>query len=164
MPCPAAPVLDPPVGSATSSAELIAHILERYHVVHLAELGVLAPLARKVETVHADHPATPAGLADHLSFILDDLCGHQRKEEQVLFPMMLDGGHPMIGHPIARMMAEHQDVEAQLARLADLTDGFTAPANACRSWRALIEGCRKLDTDLREHMRLENDLLFPRFA
>jgi regulator of cell morphogenesis and NO signaling len=110
---PAAPVLDPPVQSAMSSADLIAHILERYHAVHLAELGDLIPLARKVEAVHAGHPAAPAGLADHLSFILDDLCGHQRKEEQVLFPMMLDGSHPMIAHPIARMIAEHQDVEEQ---------------------------------------------------
>jgi regulator of cell morphogenesis and NO signaling len=161
---PAAPVLDPPVQSAMSSADLIAHILERYHAVHLAELGDLIPLARKVEAVHAGHPAAPAGLADHLSFILDDLCGHQRKEEQVLFPMMLDGSHPMIAHPIARMIAEHQDVEEQLSALAKLTAGFSAPTDACGSWRALIEGCRKLNADLREHMRLENQDLFPRFA
>ena len=121
-------------------------------------------VSRFLIQAEGEHPATPAGLADHLSFILDGLCGHQRKEEQGLFPMMLDGSHPMIAHPIARMIAEHQDVEEQLSALAKLTAGFSAPTDACGSWRALIEGCRKLNADLREHMRLENQDLFPRFA
>lgn len=161
---PAAPALDCSFSSTFSPAALIAHILERYHVVHLAELGDLIPLARKVEATHAAHPAAPAGLADHLSLILDDLCGHQGKEEQVLFPMMLAGGHPMIVHPIDRMVAEHRDVDRQLAQLSALTNGFSFPDGVCPSWRILNEGCAKLADDLREHMRLENEVLFPLFS
>lgn len=151
------PAPPPPV------ADLIAHILDRYHAVHLAELPELIALARKVETVHAAHPNAPAGLADHLSIMTDELCGHQRKEEQVLFPMMLAGGHPMIAHPIARMIAEHRDVDDQLQRLAVLTRDFSPPQDACGSWARLYAGCRKFATDLREHMRLENEVLFTRF-
>lgn len=152
-----------PAEAPCEPAALIAHILERYHKVHMVELPEAIGLARKVEAVHADHPNCPPGLADHLALMTDDLQGHQHKEEAVLFPMMLNGGHPMIGHPIARMAAEHQDVAEQLLRLAILTHDFAPPDDACTSWRALYQACRKLDADLREHMHLENNILFPQF-
>src|SRR5690606_5161162 len=143
---------------------LIDHILERYHEVHRAEFPEAIRLARRVEAVHRDKPDCPHGLADHLTFMFGDLDGHQRKEEQVLFPMMRQGGSPMIGFPIARMMAEHEEVGEQLERLAELTTDFVPPPGACTTWRALYQACRKIDEDLREHMHLENNILFPQFA
>lgn len=142
---------------------MIDHILLRYHAVGLREFAQAIDLARKVERVHAGDPDCPHGLADHLAIMADDLAGHQRKEEAVLFPMMRAGGDPRIGLPIARMWAEHDDVEDQLVRLAALTGFYTAPQVACRTWRTLCDACRKLDDDLREHMRLENDVLFAHF-
>jgi len=151
------------VEAPTDPERLIAHILDRYHETHRREFPEAIRLARKVEAVHAGDADCPAGLADHLALMADDLEGHQQKEEQVLFPMMLGGGGPMVRFPIGRMMAEHEDVEAQLAVLRELTCDFTPPADACRSWRALSDACRKIHDDLVEHMRLENEVLFPAF-
>lgn len=148
----------------TDPDELIAHILERYHEVHRKEFPEAIRLARRVEAVHRDKPDCPHGLADHLSIMFDDLDGHQRKEEQVLFPIMRQGGSRVIGFPIARMRAEHEEVVDQLARLAELTGDCVPPPGACTTWRALYQACRKLDEDLREHMHLENNILFPQFA
>lgn len=157
--------LQPAAAAAPADAgALIDHILERYHEVHRQEFPEAIRLARRVEAVHRDKPDCPHGLADHLSIIFDDLDGHQRKEEQVLFPMMRNGGGPMISFPIARMMAEHEEVGEQLERLAELTTDFVPPAGACTTWRALYQACRKLDEDLREHMHLENNILFPQFT
>ncbi|HRO32109.1 MAG TPA: hemerythrin domain-containing protein [Brevundimonas sp.] len=142
---------------------LIAHILERYHQTHRRELPELIELARKVERVHRRHPQAPLGMGDLLALIADDLEMHQQKEEQILFPMMLNAAGPMVHHPIARMMIEHEDVEAQLAVLDEMSDGLTPPANACGSWRRLYEGCRKFREDLRAHIRIEDTVLFPRF-
>lgn len=142
---------------------LIAHIVARYHDVHRAEFPQAIRLARKVEAVHADDPAAPRGLADHLAMMFDDLEAHQQREERVLFPTMLRGGCAVVQHPIRRMMAEHQDVEAQLAELRTLTRDHTPPEGACASWRALCAACRKIDEDLVEHMRLENEELFAPF-
>lgn len=149
---------------ADGAAELIGHILTRYHATHLAELPPVIALARRVETVHRSHPACPLGLADHLEDILADLEQHQHKEEAVLFPAMLQGGHPMLAFPIARMQADHRSLEADLSVLAAFADGFSPPEGACGTWRALYAACRKLHDDLVEHMRLENEVLFPRFA
>jgi regulator of cell morphogenesis and NO signaling len=49
-----------------------------------------------------------------------------------------------------------------LVRMQKLTDGFTPPAGTCNTWRALYAGLEALDADLREHIHLENNVLFPR--
>ncbi|MFC3070232.1 hemerythrin domain-containing protein [Phenylobacterium soli] len=154
----------PPRSGEPASAEaLIGHVLERYHDVHRAEFPEAIRLARKVEAVHAGVAEAPRGLADHLALMFDDLEAHQQREERVLFPAMLNGGCMVVRHPIQRMMAEHEDVEAQLATLRQLSNGYVAPDDACRTWRALYAACRKLDEDLVEHMRIENEELFPLF-
>jgi regulator of cell morphogenesis and NO signaling len=114
--------------------------------------------------VHVADAECPDGLADHLALMADELAGHQRKEEAALFPMMRHGGGPMVRIAIARMQAEHRDVVEQLTRLAVITKDFTPPQEACRTWRALNQLCRKIDRELREHMRLEDAILFPHFA
>ena len=101
-----------------------------------------------------------AALLERMGSELED---HMRKEEDVLFPLMRRGGHPMIAQPIAVMLAEHDDHGAHLRTLERLTDDFTAPAEACPTWRALYIGVKKLADDLVEHIHTENNVLFPRF-
>jgi regulator of cell morphogenesis and NO signaling len=148
------------------TAPLIAHILTRYHEVHRRELPELVALARRVEAVHARHPDVPRGLADLLERTQQELESHMRKEELILFPAMAraeaaDGG---LEAPISCMRHEHDDHGANLRELEALTRDFTLPAGACRSWRALYAGTVKLVDDVMEHIHLENNLLFPRFA
>jgi regulator of cell morphogenesis and NO signaling len=147
-----------------STEDLIAHIVERYHQVHRRELPELRKLALRVEAAHAGHDAAPAGLADLLARMQTELESHMQKEEQVLFPLMLRGGHPMIVHPIAMMRHEHDDHGEALKELAGLTNDLTLPEGACNSWRALYAGLAKLVEDLTEHMHIENNILFPRFG
>lgn len=147
-----------------SAAELVDHILARYHEVHRQQLPELIRLALKVEQVHADSPDCPTGLAEHLRGMQQELESHMQKEEQVLFPMMRQGGHAMIGHPIAMMRHEHDHHGGHLQALDALTHGGTPPEGACNTWRALYAGTRKLTDDLMEHIHLENNVLFPRFG
>lgn len=142
---------------------LIAHILSRYHAAHREELDRLIPLAQKVERVHAAHPSAPIGLSETLTSLRDELEGHMKREEQVLFPMMQRGGSPMISHPISEMRREHEDEAQHLQAIEHVTHGLALPEGACRSWTALYTGLRKFTDDLVVHMHLENEVLFPRF-
>lgn len=153
-----------PGNEAVSTRALIDHIVDRYHRTHERDLPEAIELAVRVENTHGRRDECPLGLAEHLAAMLDELEVHQQKEEAVLFPMMLEGGGPMIRFPIARMSAEHEDVRAQLQELARVTRDFTPPEGACGTWRRLYALCRKIDEDLREHLHLENNVLFPRFA
>jgi regulator of cell morphogenesis and NO signaling len=142
---------------------MIDMILTRFHETHRREVPELVKLARRVEAVHRDNPAVPAGLADFLEHIGRELDSHMQKEEQILFPMMRTGGHPMISGPISVMLSEHDDHGENLRKLEALTNDFTPPDDACTTWRALYAGARKLTDDVMEHIHTENNKLFPRF-
>ena len=72
-------------------AEIIDHIVIRYHDRHREQL--LEPIlqATKVERVHADKPSVPRGLAKNLTMLHEELSSHMMKEEQILFPMIKQG-------------------------------------------------------------------------
>ncbi len=91
-----------------------------------------------------------------------ELTAHMFKEEQILFPMLRQGQGAMAGGPISVMMSEHDNAGAALARMRSLTDGYTVPAEACNTWRALWHGLDSLEQALHEHIHLENNILFPR--
>ncbi len=148
---------------ASSVQTLIADIVECFHMVHREDLERLVPLARKVESVHAGHPQSPKGLADLLASMREELEAHMTKEEQVLFPTLLAGNAGCAPFAIRRMRLEHDDHSESLTALRELTSNFEPPAGACRSWQALYAGCAKLDAELREHIRVENEVLFPIF-
>lgn len=88
---------------------------------------------------------------------------HLKKEELLLFPAIRRGGVPGIENPIAVMRADHDDHDAEIAEIRRLTANLTLPTGACRTWTALYQGLAEFITDLEEHIRLENEVLFPRF-
>lgn len=143
------------------ASDLVAYIVERFHKGHRCDLPGLMAFARRIENTHAD---APKGLADFLDEIAESLEAHMQKEEQILFPLIQRGGHPMIGHPIAVMRHEHEDHGVNLDKLRALTNNFQPPANACGAWRIFYEGLAELAAELKEHIRVENEILFPRFG
>ena len=149
--------------AALKTEALIANIEANYHAVHREELPALIALAQKVERVHGDHPEAPRGLAAALVAVQGELEVHMKKEELILFPAMRRGPKEGIGEPIAVMRHDHDDHAQSIRRLEELTNGFKAPDGACGSWRGLCAGVEKFCDDLREHISVENEVLFPRF-
>ncbi len=142
--------------------ELVAFIVSRYHDRLRDELPQLVALARKVEARHAEKASCPRGLADHLVAVQDGVFSHLAKEENILFPLILDGVGRMATGPIRVMEQEHDDHRENLLRTRELTRDLIAPEEACTSWRALYLRLDALEGDLMEHIHLENNVLFPR--
>lgn len=155
-PPPEAPLPDQP-------ADLVQLIVTRFHDVHRRELPELVRLADKVERVHRGHPEVPAGLAEHLRGMQQELLEHMEKEESILFPMMARSPQMQLRPPIQRMREEHVDHGEALQRLEALTHELHEPADACNTWASLYVGLRKLHDDLMQHIHIENNVLFPRF-
>ncbi|MCB9896432.1 MAG: iron-sulfur cluster repair protein YtfE [Planctomycetes bacterium] len=154
----------PPVADWASRplGDLIDHVLTRFHEGHRAELPRLLEMARKVESVHADRPDVPKGLAAHLAHVHQSLLEHMEKEEQVLFPMLRAGRGRMASMPIQMMEMEHDDHGSNLAKLRELGQDYTPPMGACATWRALYLGLDELEAEVMQHIHLENHVLFPR--
>jgi len=60
------------------------------------------------------------------------------------------------------MIQEHESAEGLVREMRGLTNGFVAPEWACPTYIALFSGLNGFEADLRQHVHLENDLLFPR--
>jgi len=140
---------------------LVQYILDTYHAPLRPELQRLYEMARKVEMVHARKPSCPQGLAEHLRFMADAVEEHLQKEEQILFPMILEGKGPFAGMPIQVMVQEHDDHGEALRKTRQLTGDLRVPAEACTTWHALYTGLETLERDLMDHIHLENNVLFP---
>jgi len=146
-----------------SFEDLIQHILLTYHKSHKEELPRLDAMAKRVLEVHGEKmPDVLPELERIVAGLRSELEQHMFKEEQVLFPMILQGqGGNALG-PIECMEAEHSSATDALSRMRELTNGFTVPMGACNTWTALWHGMAALETDLQEHIHLENNILFPR--
>ncbi|MGD9538849.1 MAG: hemerythrin domain-containing protein [Gammaproteobacteria bacterium] len=151
----AVPIHDP--------AELTRYIETRYHARHRKELPELAELAAKVEAVHSGQDSVPAGLSDLLHRMIGEMEVHMKKEELILFPAIRKGGMPGIEQPIAVMRADHDDHTAELDEIRRITGGLSLPEGACGTWTMLYRGLGTFIADFEEHLRLENDVLFPQF-
>ncbi len=143
--------------------ELINHILVTYHEPLREELPRLEAMALRVEHVHGDKmPAILPELARVVTALKAELEQHMMKEEQILFPLVLQGESVMIDCPIKVMEQEHDSASQALQKLRSLTNEYTVPEGACNTWRALWHGLAALETDLHHHIHLENNILFPR--
>lgn len=142
---------------------LVEHILTAYHRPLDEELPRLEAMARKVHAVHRDKAEEM--LSDLLATFVElkaELEQHMQKEEQILFPMLKAGQGAMADGPISVMEQEHEVAGAALARMRELTGGYVVPAEACTTWRALWHGLEALEEALKQHIHLENNILFRR--
>ena len=136
--------------TVTSLAE-IAGVIDEYHRYTRQALQTLGALAASAD-------GRVAALVGELA---RDMLPHMLKEEQVLFPYVdqLERGTapaPFFGtvkNPVRMMMMEHDRVLDLLAELRDAVGPGDGELH-----RRLIE----FDAETREHIRLENDVYFPR--
>lgn len=159
----AMPVEDIETWNTCSQADLAIHIVDRYHESLRRDMPSLVAAARKVERTHVDSGDVPVGLGDALEEFWLEMQQHMMKEEEVLFPMLSRGAYgTQVYMPVRVMEHEHDEHAAYLARFRELTHGYTLPAHACSTWRALYEGLATLEHELVQHVHLENDILFRR--
>lgn len=146
-----------------NAADLTQYIETRYHQLHREQLPARAELAAKVERVHSADQRAPKGLASLLRQMIGEMEVHMKKEELILFPAIRSGGGSGIAHPIAVMRADHDDHARAIAGIAQLTQNLELPDGACATWTRLYAGLAEFMADLTEHIRLENEVLFPQF-
>ena len=142
---------------------LTRYIETRYHARHREQLPLLANLAEKVETAHFGDEGVPEGLCTLLERMIGEMEVHMKKEELMLFPAIRKGGGAIVDGPIAVLRADHDDHDRDIAEIRRLTGELSLPDGACQIWAELYDGLAEFISDLDAHIRLENDVLFPKF-
>jgi regulator of cell morphogenesis and NO signaling len=158
-----------------SLARLIQHIVRTHHQTVRQELPRFAELSQRIAKKHGEKAPQFIAVARLIEQLRSEMFAHLEKEEQVLFPYIVrleeaakdgstapQGCFRSVAQPISMMMREHDSAEAIVAELRELSNGFEPPEWACPRNSAFHSSLAAFEKDLRQHVHLENDLLFPR--
>ncbi len=150
--------------------QLADHIENTHHVYVKRELPRLDEMAERVASKHAWRDARLPEIRMLVRELWEEMVSHMQKEEGILFPIVrqIEAGAPdefhcgSLANPIRQMEAEHESAGRVIARLRELTDGFTPGLDACNTHRAMLAGLAEFEVDLHTHVHKENNILFPR--
>ena len=66
-----------------------------------------------------------------------------------------------VDNPIAMMQDEHTIEGERFAKIAELTNNYTPPTDACETYKVTFAMLKEFEDDLHKHIHLENNILFP---
>lgn len=154
---------------------LTDYIINTHHQYVSKAIPQILPLAQKVADVHGEHHPEVVVVNELFNELADELLSHMQKEEQILFPYIKklvaseaaggcnnDACFGSVASPISVMEAEHENAGTILKQLYNLSDGYTAPEDACNTFRVLYGKLKEFEDDLHIHIHLENNILFPK--
>ena len=155
---------------------LVDYVLKKHHRSFHQHHEELLSLVEKVERVHGERHPELHEIKEAVAESFDELDSHFAKEENVLFPQFYEifaaqeekrEAAPFhcgsVLYPIRQMMLEHDNTGATWQRIADLTENFTTPTDGCASYRLMNRELYEFFQNLKEHVALENNLIFPGF-
>ncbi len=135
----------------------------------------LEPLIEKVIAAHGENHPELQGIGAFFQQLCADLRPHMLKEEQILFPYIIEmerstvenrpapfAPFGTVNNPVRMMLMEHDTVGDLLRQLRTLSSNYFVPADGCFSYHTLYCALEAFEQDLHEHIHLENNILFPR--
>ena len=156
-------------------AGLIEQIVQTHHVYCKQEAPRLAALLKAAVEQHAREYPELKRIQALFTRMSSDLAMHLVKEEQTLFPYIarveqaveqkLPVSWPAFGsveNPIRMMVQEHDQTGGELQEIRKLTGGYVLPPAAPELCVTLYAGLRAFEQDMQDHIRNEDQSLFPR--
>ncbi|MDR6735013.1 iron-sulfur cluster repair di-iron protein [Sphingobacterium sp. 2149] len=160
------PISGPPLNFKDWDIDFLSDYIKNVHHRYVREKGpVIQELAHKVADVHAQQHPELISLSKELDAFLDDLYHHLDKEEKLLFPAIKNEQEltsKQVDQLIQFLISEHEDSGKELQQLRKITENYTLPANACNSYTSLFSQIESFESDLLQHIHLENNILFPK--
>ncbi|MFI5130643.1 MAG: iron-sulfur cluster repair di-iron protein [Chitinophagales bacterium] len=159
-----------------SAEQLISYILIHHHFYVKSTIPAIINHLGKVVAKHGDRYPKMSKVLQLFIAIKDELEPHMKKEEHILFPRIREVASLLLLHkeinfapeyisaPIELMAIEHDYAGQLMFEIRDITNNYTAPEDACTTHRVCLEELKAFETDLHQHVHLENNILFPMAA
>ncbi len=156
-----------------TAEQLISYILIHHHFYVKQSMPIIIGHLEKVAAKHGDRFPYMVEVLSLFREINTEMTLHMHKEEMILFPRIkevgaLQGAHQhknfaeaYITAPIEMMEHEHDHAGNILYKIRELTNNYTAPAEACTTFQVCLAELKEFEEDLHRHVHLENNLLFP---
>jgi regulator of cell morphogenesis and NO signaling len=153
--------------AALGLTRLADHIEQVHHGFLRHELPRLDFLTGKVAAVHGKNHPGLIRLREVFVAFKAEMLDHMQKEESVVFPLCrrieagAAAGAAGLDRPLDVLTHEHEHAGQALEAMRRLTDDYTAPPDACNTYRAMLDALKELEADMHQHVHLENNVLFP---
>lgn len=154
---------------------LIDHIVNTHHSYVNTALPLLDEFSAKVAKVHRDGNPEVVDIYHSYQAIANELRMHMHKEEAILFPyirtMVVAKRYgetlspPPFGSvrfPIDMMESEHVSAGNTMESIKEMSNDYSPPEYACNTYRVLYAKLKEFESDLHQHIHLENNILFPK--
>ncbi len=154
---------------------LMIYIENVHHTYVKESMPLISQYANKVAKVHGHHYTEVVKINQLFHEVANELLSHMQKEEQVLFPFIkqlvdakktgiknITAPFGTVKNPIQMMEQEHEGAGDIFKEIAELTNNYTPPAEACNTFKALYAKLEEFEQDLHQHIHLENNILHPK--
>lgn len=157
-------------------SDLLIDYIEKTHHRYVEEKSaVLVAFLDKLCKVHGHNHPELFEINELFIGCANELAQHMEKEETILFPFIkkmenairtrqaIEQPHfGTVENPIAMMKHEHENEGDHFVKIAELTDNYTPPADACNTYKVTFAMLQEFEQDLHKHIHLENNILFPK--
>jgi len=155
-----------------SSSDLIDHVVAEHHAYLQKELPLLSEFVSKILRVHGpNHGEELSQLHQLFHLMKTELDQHLIAEEETVFPLIkayqFNPSSTLleeISKAIVTLEADHTGVGDYLKGMRAVTLDYTLPPEACRTYTLTFQKLVELESDVFQHIHLENNILFPRFV
>lgn len=158
------------------SLDLLAEYIEKKHHKYVEiKTPALKQYLEKIATVHGKNHPELFHIKELFERSAGTLAAHMKKEELILFPAirkiagykdskerMAKPAFGSIQNPVNMMMHEHDTEGDIFTRIAELSNNYTPPADACNTYKVTFALLKEFEADLHLHIHLENNILFPK--
>ena len=156
--------------------DLLIDYIEKTHHRYVEEKSIaLLFYLDKLCKVHGERHPELLEIALHFKICAGELAQHMKKEELILFPFVKKMyyalrddtaiGQPHFGtvdNPIAMMQDEHENEGERFRKIAQLTNDYNPPTDACETYKVTFAMLKEFEQDLHKHIHLENNIVFPK--
>jgi regulator of cell morphogenesis and NO signaling len=146
---------------------LVDYIVNKHHAYTKSVLPKLSELTTKILRVHGANHNVLFRVHTLFHNLKTDLDQHLIKEEEIVFPMIKEyDKNPSpealqkVRKAIDEIESEHDAAGDILKELRKITDDYTVPADGCTTYALTFKLMQELESDLFEHIHLENNILF----
>lgn len=156
--------------------DLLAEYVQKTHHRYVEkQTQIIKPYLDKICEVHGEQHPELFKIKALFNETAVAMAAHMKKEELILFPFIKkmvnseeDGNNLIppsfktVENPVAMMKEDHDAEGERFREIAKLSSNYTAPEDACNTYRVSFGLLQDFENDLHKHIHLENNILFPK--
>jgi len=159
--------------SAWEPGHLIDHIEKTHHNFVRSKTSEISAYAAKVARVYGERNPETVEIYEHFMALSQDMLDHLSSEEERVFPLIREiynsriKGNKVSGEmleaireELVQMEDEHDHAGGMMKKIRKLSNDFTLPEDACKTYQILYKNLEGFEEDLHKHVHLENNILF----